>query len=170
LLEVLVAVVAGSVTVFTAMQVAAVTMKAARLGVEVAKQHDERILALRRLRRLLESSEPPRDSARFEGESSRVRYTGSHRADNAGFMSEPLELRHQGQALQLLTRTGRVLFTTPAESVTVEYLTARGRHAPFIAAWSSGAGLPMALRVRLWHGAARGAPVVDTLLVRTGGS
>lgn len=168
--EVLVAVAVGAVMAYASMHIVAVIIDAALSGVNAAKVHEARVLVLRRLRSILESAEPPRDSARFVGDVDRMQFTGSHRADGAGFISEGLELRKQGHELVVIALTGRRVLTAPAESLAIEYLLSRGRHAPFVRRWSSGSALPVALRLRLWHGTARGGPVVDTVLVRTGGA
>lgn len=168
LIEVMIAVTLGSLTLLLATRITATITNATSEVERDARDHESHMLQLRALRSVLASIDAPRDSTMFRGMPTEMSFTTSIRDSVEGYERKSITLRAEQGALVAIDAHGRVTSLIGADSVAFEYLASRGANARFLREWASSAEFPVAVRVTLQRCSQRAGCVADTLLMATG--
>ncbi|MGH7562557.1 MAG: prepilin-type N-terminal cleavage/methylation domain-containing protein [Gemmatimonadales bacterium] len=162
-LEVLLALVVGGITIALAHRILVLVVTGAEVVVEARRSRDLEYNGRRWLRSALGSITAPGDRAPFIGRHDELWFTAATRRGEGWFAPERLGVGVLGGQLVVDRETaGAMVLADSIEAVAIEYLHVPGLDARWGRSWISATTAPIAVRFRILRG--RGTRRVDTLV------
>lgn len=165
LIEIMVALVIGGLTLTTIVRVIVLLLAAAHDLASSSVDHEARMTAHHRIRAVLASIQQPTDAKWFRGTPHEATFSTALRVAADANEVAYVRLAVRGGRLTAVTSEGLEYVLATADSVAFEYLAGYGLSSPFLAAWTSSSESPVAIRVRLAQHDLHGAATIDTLLI-----